>query len=294
MANMPIAEVHIDEALVTQLLRDQHPDLAHLPVDTLSNGWDNVVFRLGHDYVVRLPRREIAVQLIRNEQLFLPLIAELTSLRLPTPLRMGVPSSLFPWPWTIAPWFDGEATILSAPSEHTHLIGPLAEFLTALHRPAVINAPRNPVRGISLQRRDKAFRDRLGSAKFDRSAEISNLWEISLAIPEWDREPYWLHGDLHPGNILIHEAKLSAVIDFGDLCSGDPAADFAVAWMVFDGADRHEFQRLVTTSTGADAALWARARGWALNFGTLLLTNSDDNPPFKALGSHTIAAALDS
>jgi len=33
--------------------------------------------------------------------------------------------------------------------------------------------------------------------------------------------PLWLHGDLHPGNVLVSDGCLSGVIDFGDLTSGD-------------------------------------------------------------------------
>jgi aminoglycoside phosphotransferase (APT) family kinase protein len=38
----------------------------------------------------------------------------------------------------------------------------------------------------------------------------------------------WLDGDLHPGNMLVIGGRLSGVIDFGDLTSGDPATDLAL------------------------------------------------------------------
>ena len=43
----PAAEVDVDVPLVAALLRDQHPDLADLPMAVAANGWDNVVVRLG-------------------------------------------------------------------------------------------------------------------------------------------------------------------------------------------------------------------------------------------------------
>lgn len=292
MANMPSAEVQIDEALVTRLLREQHTDLAHLPVHTLSNGWDNSVFRLGQDFVVRLPRREMAVQLLRNEQLFLPLIAQLTSLALPVPVRTGVPSAVFPWPWTIAPWFDGEPAFHSAPSEHHRMVSQLADFVSAIHRPAPPVAPRNPVRGVPLRNRDLALRNRVTAQRFSRFEEIIALWDRLLTVPEWNRAPSWLHGDLHAANILAKNGNISAIIDFGDMCSGDPAVDLAAGWMLFERDDREHFQTLVTEATGADDALWQRARGWALNLATVMLAQSDDSPAFQELGRHTLAAAL--
>ncbi|MBQ1443665.1 MAG: aminoglycoside phosphotransferase family protein [Renibacterium sp.] len=292
MANMPAAEVPIDEALVTRLLREQHPDLAHLPVHTLSNGWDNAVFRLGSDFVVRLPRREIAVQLLRNEQLFLPQIAELTSLPLPVPIRIGRPGAHFPWPWTIGPWFAGRPAIDSAPSEHCGLVGQLAEFVIALHRPAAADAPQNPVRGVPLRRRDRAFRHRMETLDTAHSAQIIAVWEEVLEIPEWQYEPFWIHGDLHSANILVQQQRISAIIDFGDMAGGDPAVDLAAGWILFDAEARSRFEQEVGAALGPDPALWQRARGWALNLGTALLANSDDNPQFRALGDHVVNAVL--
>lgn len=292
MANAPAAEVLIDEALVTRLLCEQHADLAHLPVHTLSNGWDNSVFRLGTDFVVRLPRRLIAVQLLRNEQLFLPVIAELTSLPLPVPLRIGRPTANFPWPWTIGPWFAGDPAIDSAPSEHGGLVRQLAEFVAGLHQPAATDAPRNPVRGVPLKHRDSALRGRVAAGDFAHSAEILALWNELLDTPEWPHEPFWIHGDLHSANVLVEQGQISAIIDFGDLGAGDPAVDLAAGWILFDVAGRQRFQQLVTQAIGADLALWRRARGWALNLGTVMIANSDDSPRFRELGEHVVSSAL--
>ena len=53
----PAAEIEIDADLARTLLVVQHPDLAHLPITLLANGWDNAIFRLGDDLLMRLPRR---------------------------------------------------------------------------------------------------------------------------------------------------------------------------------------------------------------------------------------------
>ena len=42
----------------------------------------------------------------------------------------------------------------------------------------------------------------------------------------------WVHGDLLPGNLLVVEGRLAAVIDFGALNAGDPACDLQPAWNV--------------------------------------------------------------
>jgi aminoglycoside phosphotransferase (APT) family kinase protein len=52
----------------------------------------------------------------------------------------------------------------------------------------------------------------------------------------------WLHGDLHPANILVDRGSISAVIDFGDITAGDPAADLAVAWMLLPAGAHRAFR----------------------------------------------------
>ncbi|HAW29186.1 MAG TPA: aminoglycoside phosphotransferase, partial [Planctomycetaceae bacterium] len=52
----------------------------------------------------------------------------------------------------------------------------------------------------------------------------------------------WLHGDLHPRNVIIRDGTLVGVIDWGDLNGGDAATDLACAWLLLDTAvKRQEF-----------------------------------------------------
>ena len=70
--DMPAAEVDIDVDLVRRLVASQFPELADRRVAPLASGWDNALFRLGDDLVVRLPRRQLGVPLIEHEQRWLP------------------------------------------------------------------------------------------------------------------------------------------------------------------------------------------------------------------------------
>ena len=85
---VPPAEVDISDDLVRGLLRRQHPDLADLPIRLHGSGWDNTTYRLGSGLAVRLPRRLLAVDLIRNEQRWLPEITPMLPIPAPTPLRI--------------------------------------------------------------------------------------------------------------------------------------------------------------------------------------------------------------
>jgi aminoglycoside phosphotransferase (APT) family kinase protein len=73
--------------------------------------------------------------------------------------------------------------------------------------------------------------------------------------------PVWFHGDVASCNLLVDgHGRLAAVLDFGTCGVGDPACDLVIAWMLLHGGSRETFRSL----TPADAAMWARARGWAL------------------------------
>src|SRR5450830_1245940 len=107
MAGTPSAEVDVTVELVRRLLQAQHPDLADLPLRVVANGWDNVTLRLGDELAVRVPRREMAAQLARNEQRWLPVLAPRLGVDVPVPVRIGRPAGELPWGWSVVPWFAG-------------------------------------------------------------------------------------------------------------------------------------------------------------------------------------------
>ena len=289
---MPEAELEIDEPLVRSLLEDQARDLAGLPLREVAYGWDNVIYRLGDDLTVRLPRRAVAAVLIEHEQRWLPELAPALPVPIPAPVVAGVPALGYPWHWSVTPWFDGDSALRAPPSDAGAAAVALGRFVRALHRTAPEDAPHNPVRGVPLAQRRPLFDDavaRAGRAGLVDEAHVRALWAELEATPPWPGAPVWLHGDLHPGNIVVAHGRVAAVIDFGDINAGDPATDLAVAWMLFDGSARTRFR----AEAGApDEDTWSRARAWALAIGLACMTNSDDNPPFLALGRRTVAAAL--
>jgi aminoglycoside phosphotransferase (APT) family kinase protein len=284
----PAAEIDIDAELVRSLLAEQHPDLADRDLRLVANGWDNAILRLGDDLVVRLPRRAAAAKLIEHEQRWLPEIASRVRIPVPVPVRVGLPGEGFPWSWTIAEWFDGDRASSLSHDSLRPVAGALADFVRELHVVAPVDAPFNPVRGIPLAVRADAVDERLASGLVPNPQEIAHAWHAALTAPVWRGGPVWLHGDLHPANILIRGDALAAVIDFGDVCSGDPATDLATAWLTFDATGRAAF----LNALGYDEATWARARGWAILLGNALVSFSADNPALMAIGRHALEQVL--
>lgn len=282
----PAAEIDIDLALVKSLLQAQHPDLANLSISYLSEGWDNVIYRLGNKYLLRLPRRTQAVPFIEREQLWLPRLAPQLPIPIPAPVRVGVPQGKYPWPWSITPWFMGAnaATALPDHEEASHL----ARFLKALHQPAPVDAPHNPFRACPLRERAAQVEERITRfvAEGIINEQIIQVWSAALAAPPYTAPLRFIHGDLHPKNIVVHQGKFSAIIDWGDMTAGDPATDLASFWMLFGDA---QARKLGLDAYAPDPALLTRAKGWAIFFGTILLDiGKGGDPLFEKVGRFTL------
>lgn len=275
----PSAEVHLTVADVERLVAAQHPGLTStvLPVGA---GWDNVVFRLGEQLAVRLPQRSVAVPLLENEQRWLPVIAPRLPVPVPAPVAVGLPDATYPWPWSIVPWFEGTPAAHLHPEARDAVAGEVATFVRAMHQPAPADAPHNPFRGVPLSARAETMPPRL--APFP---ELTALWLEGCAAPVWPDPPVWLHGDLHPGNMIVSDGALRAVIDFGDLCAGDPASDLSIAWTGFTPTGRAVFRAALEGRY--DPHVWTRARAWAAAIAALVA--DADDAWLRDISAHTIA-----
>jgi aminoglycoside phosphotransferase (APT) family kinase protein len=264
-------KVHIDVSLVRRLITTQFPPWADLPIKPVeSAGTSHTLYRLGDERVVRLPRTPSAYEQVDKEQRWLPRIAPFLPLSIPYPLAAGTPGEGYPWHWSVYPWLVGkDASITPVADAHQTAVA-LAEFLLALHQIDPMDGPspgkHNFFRGEPLAMRDGETRAAIASlhAKFDTDLVVE-VWKCSLEAPAWGDPPCWIHGDLIPTNLLIHDGRLSAVIDFGGLGVGDPACDLLVAWTFLSAEAREVFR----SALAVDDATWARGRGWALSFGLI-------------------------
>ncbi|MGW0904454.1 aminoglycoside phosphotransferase family protein [Streptomyces sp. NPDC002853] len=253
----------IDESLVRSLLHEQHPDLAGLELHGAVRGWDNQLWRLGEDLAVRIPCTERAPDLLRKEHHWLPGLAARLPLPVPTPLRISEPSARFPKPWTVTAWVHGEPADRTPLSRGDHAADTLARFLRALHVEAPADAPVNPTRGLPLHHYAPGLDEGLKAlaAFSDVPTGVRDMWEDAVSAPEPAGPPVWLHGDLHPANVVGSGGTLSGVLDFGELCAGDPATDLSAAWLLLPAGAASRF---FDAYARADEATVRRSRGWAL------------------------------
>lgn len=282
----PPAEVEINVELVQQLLQSQYPTLSHLPLSLFDSGWDNDMYRLGTKYAVRLPRRKAALQLLQNEQKWLPILSKRLPIATPSPIYIGNPEFEYPWTWSILPWIEGQAADKVVPAANQVI--PLMDFLKALHVSAPVDAPINPHRGIALQLRAERIELRMARLKVKTNLitpGIEQTWEAALQADKATKT-CWIHGDLHARNVVVHLGKITGIIDWGDMTSGDVATDLAAIWMLFgDATARQKAIAIYQPSS----ALLARAKGWAVFFGVVLLeTGLVDNPRHAEMGKITL------
>lgn len=258
-------DTEITESLIRSLLRDQHPDLAELPLREVEGGWGNQMWRLGDELAVRIQRMDTDFDHQLKERQWLPLLAPRLPLPIPVPMRSGAPSERFPKMWTVMTWVPGLPLDQASITRSEHAADTMAAFLRALHVAAPADAPADTLRGGHPSDLTNGFDDFLGSVDVDvigsDVAAVRAVWEDAVAAPAWTGPPVWVHGDLHPANVVVEDGTLAGVVDFGDLFAGDPAVDLAAAWLLLPmGAAA----RFFTVYANADDAAIRRARGLAV------------------------------
>jgi aminoglycoside phosphotransferase (APT) family kinase protein len=285
-------EIDTDAALVRRLLAGQFPQWAELPIDpVVSYGTDHDIYRLGDDLAARLPRIGWAIEQAAKEKEWLPRFAPHLPLSIPVQLAMGRPDEGYPFEWSVYEWLPGE-NAGSAVLDLEQAAVDLAAFVTALRRIDATDAHPRPRgdRGAPLTELDSTVRRSIGDLgdRIDSRAALRS-WDESLDAAEWDGAETWVHGDLLPGNLLVVDGRLSAVIDFGCLNVGDPACDLQTAWNVFAGESRARYR----AELEADDASWLRGRGWALSQAVVALPYYwDTNPGMVRQASHAVTQIL--
>lgn len=283
-------EPDFTESLVHRLIASQFPDWASLPVEPVAPvGTSHAMYRLGEDLVVRLPRTAGTAGEVETEQRWLPRLAPQLPAAIPVPLGRGKPAEGYPWHWSVFWWLDGANPVPGQLAEPGLFATDLADFVTALHRADPAGAPPS-FRSEPLAARDASTRAALAELHeaVDTGAALA-VWEAALRAHAATGPAVWIHADLQPGNVLLANGRLSAVIDFGCMGLGDAAVDLIAAWYLLPTHVRGTFRNAVH----ADDAAWARGRGWALStaLGELRYYR-ESNPGMAAIARHVIREVL--
>ncbi|MEU4039739.1 aminoglycoside phosphotransferase family protein [Streptomyces collinus] len=284
----------IDVGLVRRLIAGQFPQWTHLPVARLASGGTvNAMYRLGDDMVVRLPLVQGGADDVPRERTWLPRLAPHLPTAVPELLGEGEPGQGYPWPWSVYRWLAGENPEVGFLREPVLLAEDLAGFVAAMRSITLTGAPQahrgGPLASLDAETR-AAIEElrRIPQEGVDCDAAAA-VWEEALAAPGHDGPPVWLHADLMPGNLLVDGGRLTSVIDFGCLGTGDPACDLFPAWNLLPARAREVFRAALSV----DDATWARGRGRTLSQALIALPYYRDSNPAMALNArHVIRTVL--
>lgn len=262
--------------MVRALLAAECPAWSDRPLTYLrTSGTSNAMWRVRldgqADLVVRLPRRPEAAAEMAREAMLLRWVAQSSvaaEVTTPTVRHLGAPNELAPHAWLVLEWIDGVDAWEQRHRLAAHGLGPLAvdlgRLVTAIgalpveellpHRaPGSRGGPLAPV----LDRLRRWLDDPAWNAAelLDVDA-VRRLADRAAEVADDPTPTAVVHGDLIPGNLLVADGRLTAVIDWAGVGVGDPAQDLAPAWSVTDDADRPAFRDTV----GVDDATWLRGR----------------------------------
>lgn len=284
-------EFTIELELVRDLISDQFPDWAGLPLERVqSSGTVNAIYRLGSELSVRLPRLAEYSESVEREARWLPRFSRELPLGVPELVAVGSPTTEYPSPWSIMRWIDGVNATPATITDMNEAAIRLGRFVRALRTFDIAGGPTDSYRGRPLAERDSITRRSIEEVAGEfRVDALTRAWDAALAVPAWSGTPEWFHGDLHSGNLLAANGQLTAVIDFGACSVGEPSSDLLAAWWLFDGESRRVFRDTVK----ADEDSWNRGRGWALSVALVAVPYYvESNPVFADMARVAIRNVL--
>ena len=193
----------------------------------IEGGWTNLVIEINNRWIFRFVRDKDNQQ-IALERDFLPQFIQVCPIDIPEPVISN--TDYIAYPKIVGERFSPEKFLLFSDTQKAKLIKLLAEFLTCLHdfqydHPNLSDAPyggRDFWHDLWFPVKDNLSSETKNQAK----TYFMNIFEQINAVPF---QKTLIHADLGTNNVLVNfeQGSLGGVIDFGDLCVGDPAADFA-------------------------------------------------------------------
>lgn len=262
---MASASEEITSSLVRSLVMEQFPQWSELPIRPVDvQGWDNRTFRLGDRLTVRLPSADGYVAGLVREEQTLAILGSSLRVAIPRVVATGVPSAAFDRPWSVREWIDGHTLAAGETRERESAIISLGDALRELQACDSDGGPwagsASAYRGCHVSVVGEDVQRRLTLLDGRRAEGCRALWDAAVSTV-WTESPVWVHGDVAPGNMLFDgSGDLTALIDFGQTCVGDPACDLAFAWLSCSPRERDLLRERLPLPEDA----WLRGAAWAL------------------------------
>jgi aminoglycoside phosphotransferase (APT) family kinase protein len=281
---------------VVRLVAEQFPQWKNVAVTPVeSHGTVNSLFRLGDGLVLRFRLFPIDdpkwLHELATAREMLATLANRVAVRIPVPLVTGRPGDGYPGFWFVSEWIPGETAVPSRVGDLNVFASELAHLVSSLQTVPTSGRSWNGVtRGGPLSDFDEQVRECIArSAQFVDASRIEAVWSECLAVSRGGRDDVWLHADLMPGNLLVREGHLVAVIDWEMVGVGDPAVDLMPAWNFLPSEPRKTFREILAP----DVETWIRGRGWALCQAIIALPYyAETNRAMATTALHTLNAII--
>ena len=189
-------------------------------VRTIQSGWTNITMDVtGKDqnYIFRFPRNLFFAQMMIKDCSFCQLLRNKVSVSIPD-MKLKMNKNR---PFSVHPKITGVSLLsemdrLSA-ADQQNIVNDLGVFLAQLHAIPVAQMPPGNVESLGT------FLDNLASV---HRGDYDFSYHHALHEMEKNSQQLRIiHGDFHPGNILIHNGRVSGIIDFAFASVSDEHAD---------------------------------------------------------------------
>jgi len=288
-------QVAIDAAIASAMIRAQFPEFRDQPIAALRGaGTDHAIFRIGSGAAARFPLRAMdpiaCAEKLRGEAAAMTAFAGCAPFATPKPIGIGRPGPLYPMPWSVQTWIEGEVAAPDGFARSTQFAHDLVTLIAALR--AVATGGRRfdgEGRGGHLPDHDTwmetCFTNSVGLLDV---ARMRALWAKLRVLPASGPD-VMSHRDLIPANLLIEGERLIGVLDAGRFGPADPALDLVAAWHLLDRERREVLRR----ELGSSAIEWRRGAAWAFEQAMgLVWYYVRSNPAMSALGRSTLDRLL--
>ncbi|MEM8861346.1 MAG: aminoglycoside phosphotransferase family protein [Chloroflexota bacterium] len=193
-------------------------------IHVIKSGWSNVVVEVNRNIVFRFPRKILPQ--FEVEKAFL---ADFKSdVATPRPILSG--PDFIAYNRIPGERFDPQKFLLLDSTNQQYILRQLGQFLTQLHSSQFSHPhlSENEYGSATFWEETWPLVSPWLKPKTQQKAQVyfEGYFEFTRAYP---LTKSIIHGDLGTNNLLVDfdQAKLTGIIDFSDMCIGDPASDFA-------------------------------------------------------------------
>ncbi|MBQ4084291.1 MAG: aminoglycoside phosphotransferase family protein [Alphaproteobacteria bacterium] len=189
-------------------------------IQTIQTGWTNITMDVEgetQNYIFRFPRNLFFAKMMIKDCLFCQFLKNKVSIAVPD-MQLKLNNNR---PFSVHPKIKGVSLLSEmdkiTTAEQADIVNDLSVFLSQLHT-------------IPVEYRPDEIEETLGEF-LDGLASVHNGdYEFAYhdALREMEKNPLNLrivHGDFHPGNVLINEGRVNGVIDFAFASVSDNHAD---------------------------------------------------------------------